>query len=205
MSTLSPLLNKLIQQLTILPGVGPKSAQRIALHLLQNKPSQTRALAHCLIDSIDNIKPCERCRNFCEDTLCAICNNPSREQTVLCVVETIADLVTIEQTSIYRGLYFVLMGHLSPIDRIGPEELGIPKLIDYIQQQQIEEVIIATNPTIEGEVTANYLAEHLPQPLRISRLASGVPIGSELEYLNENTLYQALTQRKLVVVDHEGD
>ncbi len=199
MSTLTPLLNTLIQQLTILPGVGPKSAQRIALHLLQNKVSQTRSLAHCLIEALDNIKPCSQCRNFSEDTLCSICSDPERERSILCVVETIADLVTIEQTSIYRGLYFVLMGHLSPIDRIGPEELGIPALVAYTQQHSIEEIIIATNPTIEGEVTANYLTEQLPKHIRLSRLASGVPMGSELEYLNENTLYQALTQRKLVV------
>lgn len=198
MSAISPLLSKLIKQLSILPGVGPKSAQRMALHLLQHKTTQTRALAHCIIETLDNLTPCVQCRNFCEGSLCSICLHPEREQNILCIVETIADLVTIEHTGIYRGLYFVLMGHLSPIDRVGPEELGIPQLLERCNNQSIEEIIIATNPTIEGEVTANYLAEHMPPRIKISRLASGVPMGSELEYLNENTLYQALTQRKTI-------
>lgn len=201
MSIITPSLQALIQKLTILPGVGPKSAQRMAIYLLQKKRSETHQLTQCMMDCLEKVQHCQRCRNFCEQTFCPICENPKREQNILCVVESIADLMTIEQTGIYQGLYFVLMGHLSPIDRIGPEELGIPKLLSMVDEQGFEEVILATNPTIEGEITASYITEYLPKHIRATRLATGVPVGSELEHLNDNTLHLALTQRKLMADD----
>lgn len=195
MDILSPSLQKLIQKLTILPGVGPKSAQRMAIYLLQKKKLASLELAEQLQYCLENIHACAQCRNFAEAELCQLCQDPKRDSSIWCIVESIADLISIEQTGVFQGRYFVLMGHLSPIERIGPEELGIPLLLQHCQNHPIKEIILATNATIEGQVTANYLTEQIPKSIKITRLASGVPIGAELEYLNDNTLFQAISQR----------
>ena len=196
MNILPSVLKNLIDKLTILPGVGPKSAQRMALHILQYKQAQATSLANALTECIDNILTCDRCKNFADTNPCRICNDTTRNQQVLCIVETLSDLVSIEQTGGFQGVYFVLSGHLSPIDQIGPEELNIPTLLSRIHSEQIDEIILATNATIEGETTAHYITSHLPEHIKVTRLAAGVPIGTELEFLNTNTLFHALQERK---------
>jgi len=180
-----------------MPGVGPKSAQRIAFHLLERNRDGGLRIAEALQEAMRDIKHCESCRNFSETDCCALCSNLHRDQHLLCVVETPLDVVAIEQTANYRGYYFVLQGHLSPLDGIGPKELGLPQLIDRIKNMpDLKEVILATNPTVEGEVTAYHIAK-LIQPLGIipSRIAHGVPMGGELEYIDGNTLAHAMTKR----------
>jgi len=196
MQVLPKLFTDLVAALTILPGVGPKSAQRMALHLLLNKPSQAQELAETLQKNLSDIRYCERCRCLTEQTTCAICLDPQRDASTICIVENLSDLLSIEQTATYRGHYFVLMGCLSPIDRVGPEQLGIPTLLDYIESNAVNEIILANNPTIEGEATAHYLASKIASHIKVSRLASGIPIGTELTYVNDHTLHQALSERK---------
>ena len=196
MQVLPKLFTDLVTALTILPGVGPKSAQRMALHLLLNKPSQAQELAETLQKNLTEIRYCERCRCLTEQNTCAICLDPQRDPSIICVVENLSDLLSIEQTATYRGRYFVLMGCLSPIDRVGPEQLGIPTLLDYMESHAINEVILANNPTIEGEATAHYLASKIAPHIKVSRLASGIPIGTELTYVNDHTLHQALSERR---------
>ena len=198
MSILPKQLKKLIQRLTILPGVGPKSAQRMALYILQNKKLQTEELAESLTECLQNLLKCQQCNNFSDSAICQICSDSNRNQKMICIVESLSDLISIEQTGIYRGLYFVLSGHLSPIEQIGPEELNIPNLLSRIHSSTIEEIILATNATIEGEATAHYIVSHIEKNIKITQLASGIPIGTELEFLNNNTLYQALSDRKEV-------
>ena len=195
----SPLIEQLIQKLRCLPGVGPKSAQRMALHLLSRNREGATALAHTLQKAMDNVGHCQQCRIFCETTLCRLCDNHNREHTLLCVVETPADVLAIEQTATYRGVYFVLLGHLSPLDGIGPENLGMDHLESRLAQNTIKEVILATNPTVEGEATAHYIAQ-LSHKYHIatSRIAHGVPMGGELEYLDGGTLARALHRRETV-------
>ena len=192
----SPALEALVDALRCLPGVGPKSAQRMALHLLERDREGARALAAALGDAAERVGRCQRCRNLTETPVCAICADPRREASVLCVVETPAEVLAIEQAGGYRGRYFVLMGHLSPIDGIGPEDIGLDRLQGLVQEQGIDEVILATNPTAEGEATAWYLTDLLAADgVRISRIAHGVPLGGELEYVDGNTLMHAFSGR----------
>lgn len=197
MAEFSPLVTQLIDALRCLPGVGPKSAQRMAFHLLERGRDSGRLLAKTLQQAMDHVSRCQRCRNFSETAQCMLCQNSSRDDKLLCIVENPADVLAIEQTASYRGYYFVLMGHLSPLDGIGPNEIGIPQLLVLCQENLIEEVIVATNPTVEGQATAHYLAQTIkPHVRRISRIAHGVPMGGELEYIDGSTLTHALLARE---------
>ena len=195
----SPLLDQLIDALRqCLPGVGPKTAQRMAFHLLERDRNRGQQLAHVIKQSMQHIGHCKQCRTWCEKPLCKICENLNRDQNLLCIVETPADLFAVEQTGIYRGLYFVLMGHLSPLDGIGPNEIGINQLLDYLKQANICEIIFATSNTNEGEATANYITDLIkPLSIKISRIAHGVPSGGELEFIDSRTLRDALSSRIL--------
>jgi recombination protein RecR len=196
----SPRLAQLIEALRSLPGVGPKTAQRMAFHLLQDGRPAARVLAQALDGALDSVARCRRCRMLTEDELCSICAAPQRETSLLCAVESPADVVAIEQSGSYRGRYFVLMGHLSPLDGVGPEQLGIRELEAILEEGTVRELILATNPTVEGEATAHFLAELATRRgLRASRIAHGVPIGGELEYVDGGTLAHALTGRQTVV------
>ena len=201
---LSPLIKQLIEDLRCLPGVGPKSAQRMAFNILERNQSNGLALAKSLEVAITQVKHCERCQMLSELLLCQLCNNPGRDGSTLCIVETPVDLMAIEQTLSFQGLYFVLMGHLSPLDGIGPRELGIDKLIGRLTQEPITELVIATNPTVEGEATAHYISQQtaklreIGKMIRCSRIAHGVPLGGELEYLDSGTLSRAFTARTLI-------
>ena len=192
----SPLLEQLIEAFRCLPGVGPKSAQRMTLHLLERNREGGMKLSSALMEALENVGNCDSCRTFTEESICRICASNSRNRKICCVVESPADVFAIEQSGTYRGLYFVLMGHLSPIDGIGPEQLAISKLVDRVKQEEIEEVIIACNPTVEGDATAYYIAEQLkPLSVLVSRIAHGVPVGGELEYVDGGTLTHAFTGR----------
>lgn len=192
----SPLLNRLIESLRCLPGVGPKSAQRMAYHLLEHNRQGASQLSSDLAEAIEHIDHCETCRNLSESLTCDICGNQSREQSVICVVESPADVQVIEQVADYRGLYFVLMGHLSPLDGVGPMELGLDILAKRLDTRLIKELILATNPTVEGEATAHYIAEMCNvRGIKVTRIAHGVPIGGELEYVNSTTLSHAFHGR----------
>ncbi|ATG73833.1 recombination protein RecR [Zobellella denitrificans] len=194
----SPLLDELIKSLQVLPGVGPKSAQRMAFALLERQRAGGRKLAHVLEQSLDRIGHCRQCRTFTEEEICPICANPKRALGgQLCIVESPADVVAIEQTGQFQGRYFVLMGHLSPLDGVGPEELGLDRLADWLAAEQFEELILATNPTVEGEATAYFIADIArSHGVRVSRIAHGVPIGGELELVDGNTLSHSLMGRK---------
>lgn len=195
----SPLLEELITALRCLPGVGPKSAQRMAFYLLQRGRNKALRLADSLQKAIASIGHCQRCNNFTENELCPICANHKRDGQQLCIVESPIDVVAIEQTSTFKGRYFVLMGHLSPLDGIGPDDIGISKLITLLDKSNIEEVILATNPTVEGEATAHFIAELTKQRrIKTSRIASGVPIGGELEFIDGGTLAHALAGREVL-------
>jgi len=195
----SPALQKLIDALRCLPGVGPKSAQRMTLHLLERDREGARLLSEALAEAVDRIGHCRLCRNFTESDTCEICNDSRRERNLICVVETPADVLAVEQSASFRGLYFVLMGHLSPIDGIGPEDIGLETFRQRVIDEGIEEVILATNPTVEGEATAYYLTEMLhPIGVQVSRIAHGVPLGGELEYVDGSTLAHALSGRRPV-------
>lgn len=192
----SPLINRLIESLRCLPSVGPKSAQRMAYHLLQHNRQCASQLANDLLQAVEHVGQCEQCRTLSESHLCEICGNRTREPSLLCIVESPADVQVIEQVAAYRGLYFVLMGHLSPLDGIGPAELGLDLLAGRLDEGLITEVILATNPTVEGEATAHYIAEmSSARGIRATRLAHGVPIGGELEYVNSTTLSHAFHGR----------
>lgn len=192
----SPLLDQLIEAFRCLPGVGPKSAQRMALHLLEREREGGRRLSKALIDAIENVGNCQLCRTFTEEGLCRICASNARKKQQYCVVESPADVFAIEQSGSYQGVYFVLMGHLSPIDGIGPEQLAIPKLIQQVKDSAVEEVIIACNSTVEGDATAYYIAEQLKSSdVLVSRIAHGVPVGGELEYVDGGTLSHAFSGR----------
>jgi recombination protein RecR len=192
----SPRLAGLIEALRRLPGVGPRSAQRMAFHLLEKDREGGAALAEAIRAALDGIGRCARCRMFTEAELCEICRSPSRDAALLCVLETPADVVAVETGSGYGGRYFVLMGHLSPLDGIGPEELGLDRLETILDEGGIGEVILATNPTVEGEATAHYIAELCTRRgIRASRIAHGVPVGGELEYVDSGTLSHAFAGR----------
>jgi len=192
----SPALSALIAALKRLPGVGPKSAQRMAFHLLERDRAAATLMVQSLQTALDTVVHCERCRMLCDGPLCPICQNTARDSSVVCVVESPADVVAIEQAAGYRGRYFVLMGHLSPLDGIGPHELGVPLLEQLIDQPEVKELILATNPTVEGEATAHFLAELArKRHIKASRIAHGVPVGGELEYVDGGTLAHALAGR----------
>jgi recombination protein RecR len=192
-------LEALASSLRCLPGVGPKAAQRMALHLLQHDRDGALKLAHALEQATRSIRHCERCNTFTEDALCALCRSAKRDPALLCVVETPADLLMIEQTQAYSGLYFVLMGRLSPLDGIGPKEIRLDRLLARATDGVVREVILATNFTNEGEATAHYVGELLgARGLAVSRLARGVPVGGELEYVDAGTLAQALRERRAI-------
>lgn len=197
MATFSPLIDRLLETLRVLPGVGPRTAQRMAFHLLERDREGGQRLAWVLSEALEHVGYCERCRNLTESRLCSICEDSRRDDRALCVVESPADLLAIEEAGGFRGRYFVLHGHLSPIDGIGPEALGLDQLEALVAEQQIEEVILATNPTVEGEASAHYIAEQLrPLGARCSRLAYGVPMGGELEYVDGGTLSRAFMGRQ---------
>jgi recombination protein RecR len=196
---MSPLLQQLIDALKCLPGVGPKSAQRMAFHLLERDRTGATDLAQALVDAVENIGHCNTCRTLSETEICDICASPSRDNSLLCVVETPADVIAVEQLSEFRGKYFVLMGHLSPLDGIGPEELGLDLLEKRLASGEVKELILATNPTVEGETTAHYLSEMAAEHnVEASRIAHGVPLGGELEYIDAGTLAHAFSGRQRV-------
>lgn len=190
-------LDALIQALRHLPGVGVKSAQRMAFHLLQRDRAGAQTLARALMDATEQVHHCERCHTFTQDRICATCLDTRRDHSQLCVVETPADQAALERTGAYRGLYFVLMGKLSPLDGIGPHDLGLQKLFARACDGIVQEVILATNFTAEGEATAHVIAEGLKaKGLQPTRLARGVPVGSELEYVDLGTIAHALVDRR---------
>ena len=197
--SVSPSLQNLINALRCLPSVRPKSPQRMTLHLLERDRQGALALASALRDAVEKVGHCKLCRNFTELDVCEICSDPKRDSSMVCVVETPADVLAIEQSASFRGLYFVLMGHLSPIDGIGPAEIGLEDFHQRVIDEGIEEVILATNPTVEGEATAYYLSDMLqPVGVRVSRIAHGVPLGGELEFVDGSTLAHALSGRRPV-------
>lgn len=195
----SPALAALIEALRSLPGIGPKSAQRMAFHLLQSGQPAARSLAQALEQALQRVGRCSRCRMLTEGALCEICANPQRDTALLCVVESPADVIAIEQSSGYRGRYFVLMGHLSPLDGIGPEQLGMHGLESLLDDGEVREVILATNPTVEGDATAHFVSELVQaRGIAASRIAHGVPVGGELEYVDGGTLAHALAGRRAI-------
>jgi recombination protein RecR len=190
-------LDLLVEALRVLPGVGPRSAQRMAYHLLQHDREGGERLAHALTAALGSVRRCSKCNNFSEEELCALCRSPRRDASLLCVVETPADLSMVEQTLSYSGMYFVLMGRLSPLDGVGPREIGLERLLERAAAGEVQEVILATNFTNEGEATAHYIAEMLrARGIRVSRIARGVPLGGELEYVDAGTISQALLERR---------
>lgn len=194
---MSPLIDRLIAALKCLPGVGPKSAQRMAYHLLERDREGALLLSGALKEAVELIGHCKKCRTFSEDEVCNICSAISRDETKLCIVETPADIMALEQATGYRGLYFVLMGHLSPLDGIGPEDIGLDLLAERVSADNIDEVILATSTTVEGEATAHYIAEMIKDSkVRVTRIAHGVPIGGELEFVNSSTLSHAFQGRR---------
>lgn len=194
----SPLLENLMEALKVLPGVGPKSAQRMAYHLLQRNRSGGINLAKALNEAMNHIGHCQSCRTFTEETHCTICQNPRRQNSgQLCVVEMPADIQAIEHTGQFSGRYFVLMGHLSPLDGIGPREIGLDLLQQRLENESFHEVILATNPTIEGDATANYIAEMcLIHNIKVTRIAHGIPVGGELEMVDGTTLSHSFAGRR---------
>lgn len=194
------LLGQLIQDLCCLPGVGPKSAQRMAFHLLQRDRSGAQRLANTLLRAVDDIGYCQQCRTLTEDVVCEICTHASRDTSILCIVESPADVWVIDQATVFKGLYFVLHGRLSPLDGIGPDELGQDLLEQRFSQGQIKEIILATNSTVEGEATAHFIAEVAKKHnIQASRIAHGVPMGGELEFIDSGTLSHAFNGRREMV------
>jgi len=191
------MIDELIEALRCLPGVGPRSSQRMAYHLLERNRQGGNRLSVALSKAMDNVQHCQRCRTFTENDLCSICNSTSRDQKQICIVESPSDVLAIESTASYRGLYYVLMGHLSPLDGIGPAELGLSQLEQRLNDEQFQELILATNPTVEGEATAHYIYELCQQSdTNVTRIAHGVPLGGELEYVDGGTLAHSLTGRQ---------
>ena len=190
-------LERLVEALRVLPGVGPRSAQRMAFHLLQHDRAGAGDLAQALAQALATVRRCTKCNNFTEEEICSLCRSPRRDAALLCVVETPADLAMVEQTLAYSGMYFVLMGRLSPLDGVGPRDIGLERLQARVADGEVREVILATNFTNEGEATAHYIAEMLrARGLKVSRIARGVPLGGELEYVDAGTLSQALLERR---------
>ncbi len=190
-------LDELIQALRCLPGVGPKSAQRMAYHLLQRDTKGAQRLAGALGDALEKIRHCARCNTFTEAEVCSLCASARRDPSLLCVVESPGDLLMMEQSQSYRGLYFVLMGRLSPLDGIGPHEIHLDRLVRRAVDGSVREVVLATNFTVEGEATAHYISELLAgKGLRVTRIARGLPVGGELEHVDSGTLAQAVLERR---------
>lgn len=190
-------LESLIEALRCLPGVGPKSAQRMAYHLLQRDRAGAQRLGDAVLHALQAIRHCQRCNTFSEAEICERCLSPRRDSSVLCVVETPVDMNMMEQTLSYQGLYYVLMGRISPLDGVGPRELGLERLMARVLDGVVKEVVLATNYTNEGEATAHYIAAMLkPKGVGVTRIARGVPVGGELEYVDSGTLAQALRERK---------
>lgn len=193
----SPRIERLIEALRCLPGIGPKSAQRMTYHLLERDRAGGRRLAEALVEAMDKVGNCTRCRTLSETEVCGLCASPSRDAALLCVVESPADVAALEQSTGYRGLYFVLMGHLSPLDGIGPGELGLDQLEARLADGEVRELILATNPTVEGEATAHYIADMArKRGVRATRIAHGVPLGGELEFIDGGTLSHAFAGRQ---------
>ena len=189
------LLYQLIEVLTILPGIGKKSAQRMALYLIDKNKDGAKLMANSILEAVENIKRCQRCRMLTSEDFCNICSDKNRDKKSIWVVEHISDVLAIESTGGYRGTYFVLLGRLSPMDGIGPDELGIKDLIKIIHNEDTEEVILATSSTVEGDATALYIKENIKN-VTVSRISYGIPIGGELEYVDGNTIARAITGRR---------
>lgn len=197
----SPLIDQLIEAFRCLPGVGPKSAQRMTLHLLERNRNGGRKLCDSLTQALEKVGNCASCRTLTEESVCRICANATRNKKICCVVESPADVFAIEQSGTFRGVYFVLMGHLSPIDGIGPDQLGIAQLLQKVEDGGVEEVILACNSTVEGDATAYYIADQLRgKKIVVSRIAHGVPVGGELEYVDGGTLTHAFSGR--IILEH---
>ena len=197
MSKISPLVDSLIESIQCLPGVGPKSAQRMVLHLLEREREGGKLLSEALSLALESVGQCRQCRIFSEDELCSICKNEKRDKQVICVVESVSDVFAIEQSNQFRGKYFILHGHLSPIDDIGPEQLGLNQLFLLVRSEEIREMILATNSTLEGEATAHFIYDSLKdiENLNLTKLAQGVPLGGELEYVDRGTIMHAFSGR----------
>lgn len=189
------VLESLVLALRRLPTIGPKTARRLALHVLQRDREAGQAIADSLQVALQTLKPCTRCRQLTASTLCEICTDDTRDHGLLCVVETLDDLYLMEQTDVFNGRYFVLNGHLSPLDGIGPDDLGIPELVAQVQAQEVHEVLLALNPQVEGEATAQYIADQLSGQVTVSGLAQGIPLGRDLSRLDAATLSAALSGR----------
>jgi recombination protein RecR len=195
----SPSLLELVNALTCLPGVGQKSAQRMALHLIERDQQGARKLANALLGALDKVRHCNRCRNFSDTDLCQICSNQKRNTSILCVVETPADVLAIEASGAFQGTYYVLLGRLSPLDGIGPDQLGLDRLEDYLGGGEVEEIILATSATVEGDITSQFVADVARKfNIRTSRLARGIPLGGELEFVDSGTLSRALSGRQQI-------
>jgi recombination protein RecR len=193
---LSPAVDNLVAQLTRLPGIGTRTAQRLAFHILAVPSDEANALGHAIADVKERVRPCRECGNLTEDELCGVCLDTRRDRTVICVVEQPADVLSLERTHEYRGLYHVLGGALSPMDGVEPRDLRIEQLLERAGDGVVEEVVLATNPTMTGEATAAYLADRLRERVSVTRLASGLPVGGDLEYADEVTLGRALSGRR---------
>lgn len=199
MASLGSSIDHLIDAFRCLPGVGPKSAQRMAFHLLERNRDGGKTLANALSQALEKVQHCKQCRVLSETPICHRCADDQRRQDQLCIVEMPSDILSIEQATHYKGRYFVLSGHLSPLDGIGPEALGIPQLIELFAQNKIHEVILATNPTVEGEATAHYISQLAKaEGIHITRLAHGIPLGGELEYVDSGTLSHAFSGRESI-------
>lgn len=195
--TYSPVIGRLMEALRCLPGVGPKSAQRMTFYLLERNRKGAMLLADTLREAVEKVGHCHSCRTLSETEICPLCSNQRRDHSLLCIVESPADAQAIEAAAVYRGLYFVLMGRLSPLDGIGPEDIGLDLLASRLDQEDIKEIILATNPTVEGEATAHYISEMVQtHNIKTTRIAHGVPIGGELEYIDSTTLTHAFTGRQ---------
>ena len=192
----SPAVDNLVAQLTRLPGVGQRTAQRLAFHILRASTEEALALAESIEEVKERVRFCRECGNLTEEEVCAICQDARRDHTLICVVEQPADLISVERTAEYRGLYHVLGGALSPIDGVEPADLRIDELLQRVERNGVEEVVLATNPNMTGEATAAFLADRLRNRVRVTRLASGLPVGGDLEYADEVTLGRALTGRR---------
>ena len=191
------LIDALVGALRCLPGVGPKSAQRMAFHLLERDRERGRALAEVMAEAMNKVGHCERCRTLSETPICGICADQRRNSSTLCVVENPTDMTAVVATTAFDGYFFVLMGHLSPLDGVGPEELGLGKLAARLEEGQVEELILATSATVEGQATAHYISEMVDTDVvRVTRIAQGVPLGGELEYVDGNTLAHAIAGRR---------
>ena len=202
MSIYTPALQKLIDELGKLPGVGPKSAQRIAFHLIKLPEQDALSLANAIQEAKQKVRFCERCFNMSDEAICEICSDTQRDSSLVCVVEEPRDIVALERTREYKGLYHVLQGAINPIDGVGPEQLKIRELLERLKGNNLQEVILCTNPNIEGEATAMYLAKLIePLGIQVSRIASGLPVGGDLEYADELTLGRALEGRRKITAD----